>query len=66
MAKSISELLSKKKRSAIVKKAKYGHDFGKKGKGFDKLTSKLESQGKSASSAKKIAGSQFWKQMGKK
>lgn len=55
--------LSEIVKSNIVKKAKKGHDFGKKGKGFDKLTSKLEKEGKSANSAKKIAGSQFWKQM---
>lgn len=52
-------------KSKIVKKAEKGHDFGKKGKGFDKLTSKLEKEGKSKKSANKIAGAQFWKQMRK-
>ena len=55
-------------RSKIVKKAEKGHDFGKKNKkgtGFDSLVNKLEKGGKSASSAKKIAGAQFWKQEGK-
>lgn len=55
-------------RSKIVKKAEKGHDFGKKNKkgtGFNSLVHKLQSEGKSAESAKKIAGAQFWKQMGK-
>ena len=64
--KDVKAVLTKAKRSKIVKKAKKGHDFGKKGKGFDKLVSKLERGGKSEESAKKIAGAQFWKQEGKK
>ena len=37
----------------------------KKGTGFNSLTHKLEKEGKSKESAKKIAGSQFWKQIKK-
>ena len=68
MAKSIKELFSKKQRSNIVKKAEKGHDFGKKNKkgtGFNSLTNKLEKEGKSKESAKKIAGAQFWKNIKK-
>ncbi len=56
-------------KSDVVKKAKKGHDFGKKNKkgtGFKSLTHKLEKEGKSKGSAKKIAGAQFWKQEAKK
>ena len=69
MAKSIKELMSKSKRSEIVKKARKGHDFGKPNRGgkhgFKHLVNKLESEGKSLESAKKIAGAQFWKQESK-
>lgn len=66
MSKTIKEVLSHKDRSKIVKKARKGHDFGKKnsnGGGFDRMVNKLEKEGKSKESAKKIAGAQFWKQM---
>lgn len=69
MARRISDLLTKKKRSNIVKKARHGHDFGKSNKksgGFSKLVNKLESQGHSSKGARKIAGSQFWKQEARK
>lgn len=55
-------------KSKVVKEAKKGHDFGKKNKkgtGFKSLTHKLEKEGKSKKSANKIAGAQFWKQIGK-
>jgi len=51
--------LSKAEKSAIVKKAKQKHDFGKKGKGFDKIVSKAEKSGYPEDTAKKIAGSIF-------
>lgn len=53
--------LSKAEKSEIVKKAKHGHDFGKKGKGFDKIVSKAEKSGYPEETAKKIAGAVFWK-----
>lgn len=53
--------LSLKKKSAIVKSAKKGKDFGKKGKGFDAMVNAIEKSGKTALSAKKIAGAQFWR-----
>ena len=60
--------LSEIVKSDVVKKVRKGHDFGKKNKkgtGFKSLTHKLEKEGKSKESAKKIAGSQFWKQIKK-
>jgi hypothetical protein len=53
--------LSKEEKSEIVKKAKHGYDFGKKGKGFDKIVSKAEKSGYPEETAKKIAGAIFWK-----
>lgn len=64
MAKKVKDLF----RSKVAKKARHGHDFGKKNNshtGFNALVHKLEKGGKSEESAKKIAGAQFWKQVKK-
>lgn len=53
--------LSKAEKSEIVKRAKAGKDFGKKGKGFEKVVAHAKSQGYDAETAKKIAGASFWK-----
>jgi len=65
----IKSVLTRAKKSKIAKEARKGHDFGKKnvkGKtGFKAVVANAEKEGKSASSAKKIAGAAFWKQRGK-
>lgn len=53
--------LTKAEKSEIVKRARAGKDFGKKGKGFEKVVSHAKSQGYDAETAKKIAGATFWK-----
>jgi len=58
--------LSGKQRSRIVKEAEKGHKFHKKGgESFKGVEDKVEDEGKSAKSAKKIAGSIFWKDRAK-
>lgn len=58
--------LSSKQRSRIVKEAEKGHTFHKKGSdSFKEVEDKVEDEGKSAKSAKKIAGSIFWKERAK-
>ena len=51
--------LSKEKKSAIVKQAKKGKDFGKKGKGFKDVVSKAKKSG--AEDPEAVAGAAFWK-----
>jgi hypothetical protein len=58
--------LSGKQRSKIVKEAEKGDKFHKKGgESFKGVEDKVEDEGKSAKSAKKIAGSIFWKDRAK-
>lgn len=52
-----SEGLSKKKKSAIAKKAQKGEDIGKKGKNFDKVAKKAGGGEK----GKRIAAAAMWK-----
>jgi hypothetical protein len=56
--------LSKKQKSAIVKKAKSGKDMGKKGKGFEKIVKAAKKSG--ARDPKAVAGAVFWKGQAKK
>jgi hypothetical protein len=63
--KNIKEVLSKAKRSKIVKQAKKGHDFGKKGAGFKKVEEEAEKEYGNEETAKKVAGAAFWKQRAK-
>jgi hypothetical protein len=56
--------LSAKQRSSIVKKAKAGEDFGKPGKGFEKVEKAAKKSG--AKDPKAVAGKVFWKQQAKK
>lgn len=51
--------MSKKERSALVKKAKKGEDIGKKGKNFDKVVAKAKKSG--AEDPEAVAGAQMWK-----
>lgn len=64
--KDIKSVLSKAKRSKIVKQAEKGKDFGEKGKNFDKVASKAAKEYGSEESGKKVAGAIFWKQRAKK
>lgn len=64
--KDIKSVLTKAKRSKIVKEAKKGKDFGKKGKNFDKIAAKATKEYGSKESGDKVAGAIFWKQRGKK
>lgn len=55
--------LSAKEKSDIVKKAKAGKDFGKKGAGFEKIVKNAEKSGYDEKTAQKIAGASFWKNL---
>jgi hypothetical protein len=54
--------MTKKEKSAVVKKARAGKDIGKKGKGFEKVA-KAAGGGEKG---KKVAASVMWKQQAKK
>ena len=56
--------LSKKQKSAIVKKAKAGKDIGKKGKGFEKVMKAAEKGG--ADNPRAVAAAAMWKGAAKK
>jgi hypothetical protein len=56
--------LSKKQKSAIVKKAQSGKDMGKKGKGFEKIVKAAKKSG--ADNPEAVAGAAFWKSQAKK
>lgn len=58
-----SEGLTSKEKSTIVKKAKKGEDFGKPGKGFEKVEKAAKKSG--AKDPKAVAGAAFWKQQAK-
>jgi hypothetical protein len=53
--------LSKKKKTAVVKKAQAGKNIGKKGKNFEKMVQGLMDKGNSKESATKIAAASMWK-----
>lgn len=59
---AIKDVLNKAKRSKLVKEAKKGKDFGKKGKNFDKIASKAAKEYGSEEAGQKVAGAIFWKQ----
>lgn len=63
--KDIKEVLSKSKRSKIVKQAKKGHDFSKRGFEFKKGVKATGKEGYSKESPEKIAGASFRKQLAK-
>jgi ribosomal protein S20 len=62
----IKDVISRNKRSTIVKEAKKGHDFGKKNtsknSGFKSVVSKALKEYGNEAEAKKVAGAAFWKQ----
>jgi len=61
-----SKGLTKKKKSAIVKKAKKGEDIGKKGKGFEKVAKKAAKKYGSEEAGKKVAAAAMWKNIKRK
>ena len=61
-----SKGLTKKKKAAVVKKAKKGEDIGKKGKGFEKVAKKAAKQYGSEEAGKKVAAAQMWKNIKRK
>lgn len=56
--------LTKKQKSAVVKKAKAGKDIGKKGKGFEKVMKAAEKGG--AKEPRAVAAAAMWKGAAKK
>lgn len=58
--------LSKKEKSAVVKKAKAGKDIGKKGKGFKKVAAKAAKQYGSKEAGEKVAAAAMWKNFKRK
>jgi hypothetical protein len=63
-AKKPSAGMTKKEKSAVVKKAKAGKDIGKKGKGFATLEKKAKESG--AENPKAVAAAAMWKSQAKK
>lgn len=59
--KKPSSGLSKKKKSATVKKARKGGDIGKKGKNFGKVVAKAAKEYGSEEAGKKVAASAMWR-----
>jgi hypothetical protein len=56
--------LTKKQKSAVVKKARAGKDIGKKGGGFAKIVKKAKESG--ADNPEAIAGAAMWKNIKRK
>lgn len=56
--------MTKKEKSAVVKKAKAGKDIGKAGKGFEKVEKAAKAGG--ARNPKAVAAAAMWKQQAKK
>lgn len=57
--------LTKKEKSAVVKKAKAGKDIGKKGKGFEKVEKAAEKEYGSKKAGEKVAAAAMWKSQAK-
>ena len=53
--------LTKKEKSAVVKKAKAGKDIGKPGKGFEKVANKATKKYGSKEKGEKVAAAAMWK-----
>ena len=53
--------LTKKEKSAVVKKAKAGEDIGKKGKGFKDVAAKAAKEYGSKEKGEKVAAAAMWK-----
>lgn len=64
--KKASAGLTKKEKSAVVKKAKAGKDIGKKGKGFEKVEKVAEKKYGSKKAGEKVAAAAMWKGQAKK
>lgn len=61
----VKELVSKKSRSAVVKKARAGKDIGKKGKNFDKVANKAAKEYGSKEAGERVAAAAMWKNLKK-
>ena len=59
--KKPSSGLSKKKKSAVAKKAKEGKDIGKKGKNFEKVAKKAAKKYGSKEAGERVAAAAMWK-----
>jgi len=57
--------MAKMTKSAVVKSARAGKDMGKKGKNFEKISSKAAKQYGSKERGEKVAGAVFWKKQKK-
>lgn len=70
MATGVKQVLSKAKRSKIVKEAESGKDFGKKNTGsntgFQSIVKKAAKEYGSKKEGEKVADAAFWKQQAKK
>ena len=64
-SKKPSADLSKKEKSAVVKKAEAGEDIGKKGKGFEKVAKKAAKEYDSKEAGEKVAAAAMWKNIKK-
>lgn len=53
--------LTKKERSRIVKQARKGKDFGKRGKNFNKVANKAAKRYGSKEAGRRVAGAAFWR-----
>lgn len=62
----VKDLLDKKQRSNIVKKARAGKDIGKKGKNFDKVANKAAKEYGSKKTGERVAAAAMWKNLEKK
>lgn len=62
----VKELLNKKQRSSISKKARAGKDIGKKGKNFDKVADKAAKEYGSEEAGERVAAAAMWKNAAKK
>ena len=58
-------LNSKKKRSALVKKAVHGEDIGKPGKNFEKVAAKAAKEYGSKEAGERVAAAAMFKNAGK-
>ena len=65
-SKHPGEDLPKKKKSAVVKKARAGEDIGKKGKKFKEVAAKAAKKYGSKESGERVAAAAMWKKLGGK
>lgn len=66
MSRKPSYGLTKKEKSRIVKQARRGHDFGKRGKNFGKIEKKAAKRYHSKAAGRRVAGAIFWRSQAKR